>query len=228
MRLNEAFSISSPGVKYKSTDAKRKVLQLPIAAIRVKEKKTHAVFLVPKGTNLELARSLLSRLDSELNSFCKEQAAKAVSSIKEVLSSAESDSERERITYAVAVASKQSNTKLRSIYGFDDLQRRKARVENALREAREIREAVDSIASIQEKALLSSFGVQVDSDDSDEEDEGSETDTEDEGGDTNNRELGQDDPVNDRNADSEVTDIAHKFSLKKTNNRYRISVSEFA
>ena len=45
IRLNEALSLSRPGVKYKSTDAKRKLLQLPIAAIRVKEKNNHAVFL---------------------------------------------------------------------------------------------------------------------------------------------------------------------------------------
>ena len=89
--------------------------------------------------------------------------------MKSVLLAAESDAERERITYAVAAASGESNTKLRSIYSFEDIQRRKQRVENALREAREIREAVDSIANIQEKAVLSSFGIQVDNDDSDEE-----------------------------------------------------------
>ena len=128
--------------------------------------------------------------------------------ITDVLAAAESDAERERITYAVAATSGQSNTKLRSIYGFEDIQRRKERVENALREAREIREAVDSIASIQEKAVLSSFGIQVDSDDSDDDDEESETDTENEEGD-NNRESQEDDPVNGTNGDSVVIDITH-------------------
>ena len=132
IRLTEAFSISSPGVKYKSTFAKRKLLQLPLAAIRIKEKNNHAVFLLPKESNLELARSLLSRLDSELDVFCKEHAKNSsVISIKSVLLAAESDAERERITYAVAAASGESNTKLRSIYGFEDIQRRKQRVENA-------------------------------------------------------------------------------------------------
>lgn len=78
IRLNEAFSISSPGVKYKSTDAKRKLLQMPLAAIRIKEKNNHAVFIVPRESNLELARGLLSRLDSELDRFCKEHTKKSV------------------------------------------------------------------------------------------------------------------------------------------------------
>ena len=213
IRLNEAFSISNPGVKYKSTHAKRKLLQMALAAIRIKEKNNHAVFLVPRESNLELARSLLSRLDSEFDIFGKEHVKKSVTPIKDVLAAAESDAERERITYAVAAASGQSNTKLRSIYGFEDIQRRKERVENALREARKIREAVDSIASIQEKAVLSSFGIQVDSDDSDD-DEESETDTENEEED-NNRESQEDDPVNGTTGDSVVIDITHQFSLSK-------------
>ena len=213
IRLNEAFSISSPGVKYKSTHAKRKLLQMPLAAIRIKEKNNHAVFLVPRESNLELARNLLSGLDSELDIFVKEHVKKSVMHVyvKDVLAAAESDAERERITYAVAAASGKSNTKLRSVYRFEDIQRRKERVENALREAREIREAVDSIATIQEKAVLSSFGIQVDSDDSDE-DEESETDAENEEGD-NNRESQEDDPVKGTNGDSVVIDITHQFSL---------------
>ena len=215
IRLTEAFSISSPGVKYKSTIAKRKLLQMPLAAIRIKGKNNLAVFLLPRESNLELARSLLSRLDSELGVFCKEHAKNSsVISIKSVLLAAESDAERERITYAVAAASGESNTKLRSIYAFEDIQRRKQRVENALREAREIREAVDSIANIQEKAVLSSFGIHVDSDDSDK-DEESESDTENEEG-NNNRESHEDDRVNGTNEESAVViDIAHQFPLNK-------------
>ena len=182
---------------------------MPLTAIRIKEKHNHAVFFVPRESNLELARSLLSRLDSELDIFGKEHVKKSVMPIKDVLAAAESDAERERITCAVDAASGQSNTKLRSIYGFEDTQRRMERVENALREAREIREAVDFIASIQEKAVLSSFGIQVDSDD-----EESETDKENEEGD-NNRESQEDDPVNGTNGDSVVIDITHQFSLSK-------------
>ena len=157
----------------------------------------------------------MSGLDSELDIFVKEHVKKSVMHVyvKDVLAAAESDAERERITYAVAAASGKSNTKLRSAYRFEDIQRRKERAENALREARKIREAVDSIASIQEKAVLSSFGIQVDSDDSDE-DEESETDTENEEGD-NNRESQEDDPVKGTNGDSVVIDITHPFSLSK-------------
>ena len=170
---------------------------MSLASIRIKEKNNHAVFLVPRESNLELARSLLSRLDSTYE-------------LDISLATAESDAERERITYAVAASSGQSNTKLRSINGFDDIQRRKERVENALQEEGEIREAVDTIASI---AVLSSFGIHVDSGNCDE-DEESETDTENEEG-GNNRESQEDDPVKGPNGDLVVIDITHQFSLNK-------------
>ena len=42
LKLNEgSFSMSSPGIKYKAKDAKRKLLQMPLAALRIKEAKMH-------------------------------------------------------------------------------------------------------------------------------------------------------------------------------------------
>ena len=96
--------------------------------------------------------------------------------VKELLSATEPDAERERLTYGIVKSSGLSHTKLRQLYGFENLKRRQDKVENALREMREIREAVASIASIQEKAVLQSFGIEVESDEDLEHDE-SETDT---------------------------------------------------
>ena len=100
----------------------------------------------------------------------------SASLVKELLSATESDAERERLTYGIVKSSGLSHTKLRQLYGFENLKRRQDKVENALREMREIREAVASIASIQEKAVLQSFGIEVESDEDLEHDE-SETDT---------------------------------------------------
>ena len=55
---------------------------MPHAPFRIKEKNNHAVFLVPMESNLESARSLLSRLDSELDIFGKEHVKKSVIPIK--------------------------------------------------------------------------------------------------------------------------------------------------
>ena len=172
IKLNEAFAMSTPGVKYKAKDAKRKLLQMPLAALKIKESKTYTIYLVSKDTNLQLTRSLLKRKDwGSQNTGMKMSA----SLVKELLSATESDAERERLTYGIVKSSGLSHTKLRQLYGFENLKRRQDKVENALREMREIREAVASIASIQEKAVLQSFGIEVESDKDLEHDE-SETD----------------------------------------------------
>ena len=173
IKLNEAFAMSTPGVKYKAKDAKRKLLQMPLAALKIKESKTNTIYLVSKDTNLQLTRSLLKRKDWGSQNTGMQMSA---SLVKELLSATESDAERERLTYGIVKSSGLSHTKLRQLYGFENLKRRQDKVENALREMREIREAVASIASIQEKAVLQSFGIEVESDEDLEHDE-SETDT---------------------------------------------------
>ena len=144
---------------------------MPLAALRIKESKHDAIYLVSKETNLELTRSLLKRKDCGSQNTGVQMTA---SLVKELLSASESVAERERLTYGIAKSSGLSHTKLRQLYGFENLQQDK--VENALREIRQIREAVESIASIQEKAVLRSIGIEVESDEDSEQDE-SETDS---------------------------------------------------
>ena len=61
IQLNEAFAMSTPGIKYKARDAKRKLLQIPPAALRVNESMLDVIYLVSKETNLDLTRSLLKK-----------------------------------------------------------------------------------------------------------------------------------------------------------------------
>ena len=104
----------------------------------------------------------------------------SASLVKELHSVTESDAEKERLTYGIVKLSGLSHTKLRQLYGFEHLKLRQDKVENALREMRENREAVESIASIQEKAVLQSFGIEVESDEDLKHDE-SDTDTDTDG-----------------------------------------------
>ena len=174
MRLSTALHMTSPGVNYKSKDAKRKLLQMPLAALQIWQRKGNVIFLVSKNNNLTLARSMLTRVDCKDSEGEENYMTKTC--VKELLKAAESDAERERITFAITQASGHSNTKLRELYGFEDLKKRKERVENALREPKEVREALENIASIQEKALLRSFGIKFESDSFTDDDE-SEIDT---------------------------------------------------
>ena len=92
--------------------------------------------------------------------------------VKMLLSIAQSDRERECIRYAVVKPSGMTPTCARRVYGFERMQARAASVETALLEVQQIRQSIDDLAKIEDRALLASFGVHVAPDSSsDEEDE---------------------------------------------------------
>ena len=92
-------------------------------------------------------------------------------SVKMLLSLAESDRERECIRYTIFKASGMSATRARCHHGFEQMAERTAQVEKAMVQVQQIRETVKDIAKIQNKALLSSFGISIESSNSSDESE---------------------------------------------------------
>ena len=166
MRLNKAFSVSNPGQTYKSTHAKRKLLQIPLAAIKIPAEDCGGkiVYLVDKNANFATAKGLLKLLHAQSHSNAPRLTKETV---KDLFQLSESESERERLTYAISKASGLSTTKLRTLYGFENLKNRQKNVDLAIATAKEIRESIEFIAHIKEKAVLRSFGVTVESDSDD-------------------------------------------------------------
>lgn len=94
---------------------------------------------------------------------------------------AESESEGERLKYAVVKSSALSNRKAKSLFGIDDMTHKKQKVHQAMEEASAIREAIEHIAKVKEKVVLQSFGGDCDESEGDESEASeSETDTDDE------------------------------------------------
>ena len=175
LRLNRAFSISNPGDTYKSTHAKRKLLQIPLAAIKIADKECggQLVYLVDKNSNLATARGLLKLLHAKPCNNAPAGLSKET--IKNLFQLSESEAERERLTFAISKASGLSSTKLRNLYGFQDLTARQERVESAMEKAKEIRESIEFVAQIKENAILRSFGISVESDSDDDASESEES-----------------------------------------------------
>ena len=76
-----------------------------------------------------------------------------------LLGLAQSDRERECIQFAIFKASGMTATRARHHYGFDRMIERSSRVEEAMIEAQQIHETVEDIASIEDQALLATFGI---------------------------------------------------------------------
>ena len=126
----------------------------------------------------------------------------SASLVKELLSASESEAEGERLTYGIAKSSGLTHTKLRQLYGFQDLKERQYK-------------EVTSIANIKEKAVLQTFGIEVESDEDLEKDESeTDTDVDDDEGEcawnaTENTSVSK--TVHDRF----VGDMVHQFPLSK-------------
>ena len=177
VQLSQAFRSAFPHVAYHSHSAKRRLLQLPLVALRVGQPQSglSEIYLFEHFPNVNYQQFL--RL---LNAFHLEKSTKKLSMSKQqlqsVLSIARSDRERECIRYTAIVASGLSATSARKHFGFEGVSKKVKGVENVIQEIEDIRSAYESIANVQEKATLAQFGIEY-KDDSESSTGSSETDS---------------------------------------------------
>ncbi len=166
--LRDAFQIVSLGVSYTAERARRKLLQMPLAAVRVgKPSNGNSYAILTERFKDERVGVLVNTMIQAQHQQVPKKLDKGC--VRMLLKLAQSDRERECLKYAVVKASGISATEARRRYGFENMTTRLARVEKAITEAQEIREAIESLARIQDKAVLASFGMMCSdsSDDSD-------------------------------------------------------------
>ena len=162
--MADVFKDVFPGVTYHSLNAKRRLLQMPIVAFRIKGK-----------TVIQSKLYLMERFDGldygQLSKFLSLNAAQQVSNkqtitkedLKEMFRITQSERERELIRYAIYKTSGATPTEIRHTMGFENMQARAERVESSIKEAEEIYEAIDALAQAKDKALLYSLGIQCSS-----------------------------------------------------------------
>ena len=158
-RLSVSFKNAFPTLSYKADIARERVLQMPLACIRLgsPEKGTSSWFFVEyvEGVNYQKFACFAEALD------CSESSSTPAihrAEVKALLGLAQSDRERELIRYSVFKASGVSSTTARKSFGFEQMNHRAKCVESALEEARCIHEAVEDLARTQDKALLLAMG----------------------------------------------------------------------
>lgn len=151
--FREAFS----GEKYTSGLAKMHLLRMPLAYMRVGESMSGTSrFLVTKavpGANYQNIKDIFCKSISDVNlssSTITEQE------IKGLLKLAESDREQECIRVAFHKALGLSQSGSRKHFGFEEMTKRSAQVDDCVKESLEIRQACDDLVEIQLQALSAS------------------------------------------------------------------------
>ena len=151
--LRDAFDVAYPDVTYNVGQAKRKFLQMPLVSIRIGNPSsgTSCTFLMERVDNTDYVRMSLIFMHLAYPKTVAEHGADN-SMVKQLLSLAQSDREQECLRYAVFKASGLTQTQTRKKYGFENMNRTAENVENVISEVQGIREAIDSLATIEESA----------------------------------------------------------------------------
>ena len=175
--LHNGFNLVSPEVKYTAEHARRK---LPIISVRIGDpKKGNSLMILMEkfyGTNYPKLGAILNGLVS-LNPTGSNGGKLQKSVVNMLLSIAQSDSERKCLRYAIYSASGMTPTEARPKLGLGNMKAVPKEVEEAVLEIQSIREAISDLASVEDKALLYSLGIAVESNtSSSESDEDSEND----------------------------------------------------
>ena len=159
-RLSESFKKAFPSLSYKTDIARRKVLQMPLVCIRLRDEWGQFVWYIfehIKGTNYQQFAHFAQTMVLGTRKFSKPEIQKE--EVKALLQLAQSDRERELVRYSLYKASGISSTAARRLFGFENMVFREKSVQEAIKDMHAIHEAVDELSSLQNKALLQSLGL---------------------------------------------------------------------
>ena len=153
-----------PNVKYSNKAAKQRLLQILVAAIRCgsPESGVSRTFLMEYISDCDHLYQTI--IDFYLDGMKKSPSSSPQMTkdhLGQLLSLAQSNRERECIKYVIFKTSGLSASAARKFYGFSDMTQRADRVERAIEEAQCIRENIQSLAAIQDKAVLLSHGINL-------------------------------------------------------------------
>ena len=158
--LSEAYKTAFPHLHYRAQNALQLLLQMPLAGVRVgtPESGISAWYLLEyiEGVNyIHVVRFL------EATVMSRQQPVQSIKKheLKALLGLAQSDRERELIRFSAFRSSGLSVTGARRHLGLENMQQRSDRILQCIEEAQEIRDAVDKLSCLQDKALLSVMGL---------------------------------------------------------------------
>ena len=181
--LAVAYRSAFPNTAYSAECARRRLLHLPVMCFfigHVSEGTAQYILMenIP-GANHHKFRIIIDALSSLCTQPMKTPCLDK-SSIRLLLLLGQSERERECVKYSVCKASGILSTKARKLYGFENMSSKCNEVDGAILEIQNIREVIDEIAAVEDKALLSNFGIDLEfenSSDSESMDEPMEDDT---------------------------------------------------
>ena len=161
LSLKQAYTQHFPSVKYKSDHARRRLLQMPLACVRIDFRPGVSECYILEHRPQTNYESIVSLLKNVVHKDSDKRSSLSKHEVKSLLAICQSDRERECIRYAIYRSSGVTATQARKQFGFEHMNQRSKRVEEALKHAQYIRQAIDKLARTKEIAVLRALGIDL-------------------------------------------------------------------
>ena len=163
VKLKSAFLEAFPSVKYVQQHSRRRLLPLPLACVRIDYRPGQSeCFLIEHNEAVDY-RNFAEILRNLIPRTATTSVDRGV--VKSMLGLCQTDRERELLRCAVVKSAGLSATQARKQLGFGSMSQRMTRLNEVIKHAEYIRGSVEKLASIKERAVLRSLGINCDSND---------------------------------------------------------------
>lgn len=149
---------------YKRDLVIRKIMQLPVSVFRMQlhGPGSAKLFVTAKidGVDYNSFVALLQKV------WQKECSASRLNkkTLKELCNLASSNADKLLIKYVCCEAQNLSMNKAKKLYGFQNFQQQKEKINDALEQMKEIHEVVEELAKVKDETVLKGFGISLDDD----------------------------------------------------------------
>lgn len=164
VELSSAYKTFFPLIPYKADQAIRKVMQMPVAVVQLSLQGpgSQRLYLLANVPGMDFQR--FARITEQCLPQTSTRTGMTKAMLKDLCNLASLESDRLLIKFSCCKGQNLSSNKSTAIYGFTDFHKQEAKINEAIRELKEVREAVDMLATVKDKAILQGFGLTISSD----------------------------------------------------------------
>ena len=164
VELSILFKKHFPDINYVASKAVRRLMQLPVVVVCLKLKGpgSQVLFVTESKRNVDYKSyaEWLKKLEpSKVKQGLDKETLKALCDL------ATTEKDRSLIKYAICKAQNLGANQARNQYGIQNFKLLDEKIQKALSKAQEIRQAIMYLASVQDKAVYTSFGLEYEDDD---------------------------------------------------------------
>ena len=158
--FEKAFPVST----YLSSNAKRRLLQMPLVALRIsKSEHQSELYLMEKidGFNYEkLVEILRVQMIDNGNRISRDE-------LKQLIAITQTEREKELIRYAVYRSSNVTSSQARRLFGFENVHELSRKIQDCIQQTKKVYEDVNDLAVARCEAVIETYAISSSSDDED-------------------------------------------------------------